>query len=251
MSHIRRVASYSIAFLASYLLVFLPTSIQANPIGVNYIWQSSNTPQFGIPTGNIVISDQAYQLRTIGLGDILEFNFVFHYGPNQSAQFSTSDLTQAELSLDQSRNMLFTTIRPGTGLRATDQQLIEFLRFEENNTPTGQRFVYNNFDISNGTVAAGEGLWLRELPVPEPTTFAILTFGLLCLGLGWRRKGGNWQFLNNIETDDLLGNGRVYGGGIHKLEPKELRSYPAGGLIGRLPGLEMQRQTSLFEEKAA
>ena len=60
-----------------------------------------------------------------------------------------------------------------------------------------------------------------------------------------------WQFLNDLDPDDLIGHGRVYGGGLHKLEPKELRSYPAQRLIDSLPGLEMQRQQSLFEEKVA
>jgi predicted RNA methylase len=39
-----------------------------------------------------------------------------------------------------------------------------------------------------------------------------------------------WQALNNIGRDTLLGNGRVYGGGMHKLEPKELANVPADNL---------------------
>lgn len=35
-----------------------------------------------------------------------------------------------------------------------------------------------------------------------------------------------WQQLNAIDPDDLLGEGRVYGGGLHKLEPKELAKVP-------------------------
>ena len=44
-----------------------------------------------------------------------------------------------------------------------------------------------------------------------------------------------WEFLNEIDTDELLGHGRVYGGGLHKLEPNELRGFPAEHLMGRLP----------------
>jgi len=36
-----------------------------------------------------------------------------------------------------------------------------------------------------------------------------------------------WQGLNRIPNGDLLGHGRVYGGGLYKLEPKELGNGPA------------------------
>lgn len=39
-----------------------------------------------------------------------------------------------------------------------------------------------------------------------------------------------WQELNNITLDKLLGEGRVYGGGLHKLEPKELANVPVPGI---------------------
>ncbi|WP_265432393.1 hypothetical protein, partial [Aeromonas salmonicida] len=35
-----------------------------------------------------------------------------------------------------------------------------------------------------------------------------------------------WQQLNEICPEVLLGEGRVYGGGLHKLEPKELSKVP-------------------------
>lgn len=35
-----------------------------------------------------------------------------------------------------------------------------------------------------------------------------------------------WQQLNAINTSDLLGEGRVYGGGLYKLEPRELAKVP-------------------------
>ena len=35
-----------------------------------------------------------------------------------------------------------------------------------------------------------------------------------------------WQFLNKISPTIMIGNGRVYGGGLHKLEPKELGNVP-------------------------
>ena len=42
-----------------------------------------------------------------------------------------------------------------------------------------------------------------------------------------------WKTLNEISPDALLGEGRVYGGGLHKLEPKELGNVPSSAL-GRL-----------------
>lgn len=39
-----------------------------------------------------------------------------------------------------------------------------------------------------------------------------------------------WQQLNAMTRETLLGHGRVYGGGMHKLEPKELANIPADTL---------------------
>lgn len=61
-----------------------------------------------------------------------------------------------------------------------------------------------------------------------------------------------WEFLNEIDSEELLGHGRVYGGGLHKLEPKELRGFPAENLIARLPEIKpVHQQLGLFEKAAA
>ena len=61
-----------------------------------------------------------------------------------------------------------------------------------------------------------------------------------------------WEFLNAIDSDELSGHGRVYGGGLHKLEPKELRGFPADGLIARLPELKpLNQQLGLFDKAVA
>jgi len=61
-----------------------------------------------------------------------------------------------------------------------------------------------------------------------------------------------WEFLNEIDSDELLGHGRVYGGGLHKLEPKELRGFPAEDLIARLPEIKpLYQQLGLFEKAVA
>ena len=44
-----------------------------------------------------------------------------------------------------------------------------------------------------------------------------------------------WKYLNEINTDELLQHGRVYGGGLYKLEPNELRGLPVNKLVATLP----------------
>jgi hypothetical protein len=60
-----------------------------------------------------------------------------------------------------------------------------------------------------------------------------------------------WQALNQISTTILTGEGRVYGGGLHKLEPKELGNVPAGSILAALEDVVPRRtkQLSLAMEK--
>ncbi|MBC6421316.1 MAG: hypothetical protein GDA38_06955 [Hormoscilla sp. SP12CHS1] len=44
-----------------------------------------------------------------------------------------------------------------------------------------------------------------------------------------------WQGLQEISPEILAGEGRVYGGGLHKLEPKELGNATAKMLLAVLP----------------
>ncbi|HEX2065347.1 MAG TPA: SAM-dependent DNA methyltransferase, partial [Candidatus Thermoplasmatota archaeon] len=55
-----------------------------------------------------------------------------------------------------------------------------------------------------------------------------------------------WQALNDIAARDLLQAGRVYGGGLFKLEPKEMANVPAAGVIRSL-GLTLTRPTKLVD----
>ncbi|MEG4940763.1 hypothetical protein [Microcoleus sp. F4-D5] len=44
-----------------------------------------------------------------------------------------------------------------------------------------------------------------------------------------------WQALDRISDDVLMGEGRVYGGGLHKLEPRELGNALAQRILEILP----------------
>jgi adenine-specific DNA-methyltransferase len=59
-----------------------------------------------------------------------------------------------------------------------------------------------------------------------------------------------WQALQKIPFETLLSEGRVYGGGLHKLEPKELGNASARHLIEAVPALGERdmRQPALFGE---
>ncbi len=68
-----------------------------------------------------------------------------------------------------------------------------------------------------------------------------------------RRIKAVWQALNEIQADILIGEGRVYGGGLHKLEPNELANAPAEKVLAALPELSTipGEQLRLLEDKAA
>lgn len=60
-----------------------------------------------------------------------------------------------------------------------------------------------------------------------------------------------WETLNNITPARLLGEGRVYGGGLHKLEPNELGKVDATGISHLIPDLKLPvetKQLRFFEE---
>lgn len=59
-----------------------------------------------------------------------------------------------------------------------------------------------------------------------------------------------WKFLNEISPQAMLGEGRVYGGGLHKLEPKELGNVPAEAIAKLFPEASLtaqEKQTDLLE----
>lgn len=58
-----------------------------------------------------------------------------------------------------------------------------------------------------------------------------------------------WKILNEITPEDLLSEGRVYGGGLHKLEPKELANVPVPQVAALFPPKDRPaHQADLFGE---
>ena len=58
-----------------------------------------------------------------------------------------------------------------------------------------------------------------------------------------------WKFLNEIRPQTMLNEGRVYGGGLHKLEPRELGNVPVAEfaeLLPELARLQSEKQGELF-----
>lgn len=63
-----------------------------------------------------------------------------------------------------------------------------------------------------------------------------------------------WEALNSLSTKAILREGRVYGGGLHKLEPNELGNVDATPVIKAIPELKdlaKSIQPSLFDPEAA
>jgi len=99
------------------------------------------------------------------------------------------------------------------------------------------RFILNE---SNATAA---NVYLMMYPTPLLASALEQDHGLI------RRV---WSVLNEITPEQLLGEGRVYGGGLHKLEPKELGNVhvPQLSEILRMEHRPM-KQADLFSKRAA
>lgn len=97
--------------------------------------------------------------------------------------------------------------------------------------------------ILNGSRATVANVFLAMYPTP------VLARALARDSTLIRRV---WKALNELTPDELLGEGRVYGGGLHKLEPRELANVPVPGVADFIPASEHPaKQGDLLAELVA
>jgi hypothetical protein len=93
------------------------------------------------------------------------------------------------------------------------------------NTKSGRPFRF----ILNNSRATAANVYLLLYPKPVLARAIALDQSLL------RRV---WEALNRLSPNTLIGEGRVYGGGLRKLEPRELASVDATAIADLVPGLQ-------------
>lgn len=86
--------------------------------------------------------------------------------------------------------------------------------------------------ILNHSRATAPNVYLMLYPKP-PLAYALRENAAL--------QKAVWNALNEISPAVLLGEGRVYGGGLHKIEPNELGNAPAAKILEIQPGLLAER----------
>jgi len=94
------------------------------------------------------------------------------------------------------------------------------------------RFILNN------SQATAENLYLMLYP-KSPIERALQDSTEL--------KRRVWELLTQIRPKTMIGEGRVYGGGLHKLEPRELGNVPAKFLLDLLPNTSLPRRVTQLE----
>ena len=90
--------------------------------------------------------------------------------------------------------------------------------------------------ILNHSRAIAANVYLMLYPKPPLTR---------CIQHDPERLRTVWEALNLIPWETLIGVGRVYGGGLHKMEPKELAQAPAYTLLEAMPEISVPIQAQL------
>lgn len=94
--------------------------------------------------------------------------------------------------------------------------------------------------ILNCSKATAANVYL--LLYPKPVLSALIQGNL-------EARKAVWKALASIAAEMLMGEGRVYGGGLHKLEPKELANVPGEIVLEALPRgreIKLNKQMKLF-----
>jgi hypothetical protein len=93
--------------------------------------------------------------------------------------------------------------------------------------------------ILNHSKATAPNVYLMLYPKPRLTAELLRNPQLL---------SAIWTALNRLPPQALIGEGRVYGGGLHKIEPAELSNAPVDGIMQLAPIVAgtKGRQLSLF-----
>ena len=93
------------------------------------------------------------------------------------------------------------------------------------------RFILNN------SSATALNVYLMLYPTPMLS---------LAMGKDTQLISKIWEVLKDVPAEVLLGEGRVYGGGLYKMEPKELANLPADDIMALLPERNMD---GVFQEE--
>jgi adenine-specific DNA-methyltransferase len=95
-------------------------------------------------------------------------------------------------------------------------------------------------------------VWNRSQAVASNLYLLLYPRGALKATLAAEPKRHEAVFaaLRETGTELFLREGRVYGGGLYKMEPKELARLPAEAVLRAVPGLAAPRQGSLFPDLA-
>ena len=88
----------------------------------------------------------------------------------------------------------------------------------------------------NHSLATAANVWLLLYPKPALARALLVEPALM---------DRIWTWLDGINTAELLGEGRVYGGGLYKMEPRELANVGAEWLGGELAGGATDAQLGL------
>ena len=113
--------------------------------------------------------------------------------------------------------------------------LCTYLGRSDNRTGRPFRFILNN---SAATAANVYLMLYPKLPIESVLTNSP------------QLRKQVWESLNRICPQKMLSEGRVYGGGLHKLEPKELGNVPAeevAELLSEISGPPQKVQGELFD----